>query len=157
PSVLAHRPIGLEGLDDRLAEDATAIGILPRGSSLLPRGRGWLLIEFGGETPEESQEKARRLEAELRAAGGDVEAKVFTDPLETWKVWRIRESALGATAHAPGRPLTWEGWEDSAVPPEKLGAYLRDLRRLYEKHGYQGDFYGHFGQGCLHTRIDFDL
>ncbi|HKA35638.1 MAG TPA: FAD-linked oxidase C-terminal domain-containing protein, partial [Thermoanaerobaculia bacterium] len=84
-------------------------------------------------------------------------SKVYTDANETWLVWRIRESALGATAHPPGRPLTWEGWEDSAVPPERLGAYLRDLRKLYEKHGYEGDFYGHFGQGCLHTRINFDL
>jgi FAD/FMN-containing dehydrogenase/Fe-S oxidoreductase len=156
PRVLAHRPIGLEGFDDRLVEDTTAIGILPRDSTLLPRGRGWLLIEFGGGSREESDEKARRLAEELRS-GASVQAKLYTDPLETWQVWRIRESALGATAHAPGRPLTWEGWEDSAVPPARLGAYLRDLRGLYEKHGYQGDFYGHFGQGCLHTRIDFDL
>src|SRR5262249_40493436 len=62
-----------------------------------------------------------------------------------------------ATAHPKGRPLTWEGWGDSAVAPEKLGAYLRDLRRLWEKHGYRGDLYGHFGDGCVHTRLDFDL
>jgi len=157
PRVLEHRPIGLEGFDDRLVEDATAIGILPAGSGLLPRGRGWLLIEFGGESREESEAKARRLASEMASPAMGAVAKVFTDATETWLVWRVRESALGATAHAPGKPLTWEGWEDSAVPPEKLGAYLRDLRRLYEKHRYEGDFYGHFGQGCLHTRINFDL
>ncbi|HEX5854032.1 MAG TPA: FAD-linked oxidase C-terminal domain-containing protein, partial [Thermoanaerobaculia bacterium] len=89
-----------------------------------------------------------------RTAAG---VKLYRDPNEEWQVWRLRESALGATAHVPGKPLTWEGWEDSAVPPARLGGYLRDLRALYEKHGYEGDFYGHFGQGCVHTRIDFDL
>jgi FAD/FMN-containing dehydrogenase/Fe-S oxidoreductase len=154
-AVLAHRPIGLEGFDDRLVEDAKAIGLHPRDSDLLPKGRGWLLIEFGGDSKSESDEKARRLASEL--AGGAVDAKLYTDPAQVWQVWHVRESALGATAHVPGKPLTWEGWEDSAVPPEKLGGYLRDLRRLFEKHRYQGDFYGHFGQGCVHTRMDFDL
>jgi len=72
-------------------------------------------------------------------------------------MWRTREAALGATSHPPGRPLTWEGWEDSAVHPDRLGAYLRDLRALLNAHGYGGDFYGHFGQACVHTRTDFDL
>src|SRR6185503_20040142 len=67
------------------------------------------------------------------------------------------ESGLGATAHVPNKRITWEGWEDAAVAPEKLGAYLRDFRALLERHHYQGDLYGHFGDGCVHTRIDFDL
>ncbi|HJS73501.1 MAG TPA: FAD-linked oxidase C-terminal domain-containing protein, partial [Vicinamibacteria bacterium] len=73
------------------------------------------------------------------------------------KIWLVRESALGATAVVPGQPPTWEGWEDSAVPPERLGGYLRDLRKLFQNHGLRGDLYGHFGQGCVHTRIDFEL
>jgi len=154
-AVLAHRPIGLEGIDERLVEDAWAIGLHPRDSTLLPEGGGWLLIEFGGESKAESDEKALRLAGALsRTARG---VKLYRDPAEEWQVWRVREAALGATAHVPGKPLTWEGWEDSAVPPARLGGYLRDLRALYEKHGYEGDFYGHFGQGCVHTRIDFDL
>jgi Fe-S oxidoreductase len=69
----------------------------------------------------------------------------------------VRQAALGATAHPPGSPLTWEGWEDAAVAPEKLGSYLRGLRALLDRYGYGGDLYGHFGQGCVHTRTDFDL
>ena len=83
--------------------------------------------------------------------------KLYDDLKEEQHVWKIRESGLGATAHVPDQPITWEGWEDSAVPPEKLGTYLRELRKLFEKFGYNCDLYGHFGQGCVHTRIDFDL
>src|SRR5439155_21917899 len=72
-------------------------------------------------------------------------------------LWAIRESVLAATAFVPGKPDRHEGWEDSAVPPDRLGAYLPALRQLYNKYGYHGAFYGHFGDGCLHTRIDFDL
>ncbi|HJW14391.1 MAG TPA: FAD-binding and (Fe-S)-binding domain-containing protein, partial [Thermoanaerobaculia bacterium] len=154
-AVLAHRPIGLEGFDHRLVEDAKAIGLHSGDPDLLPPGRGWLLIEFGGDSKAESDEKARRLAKELdgRAAG----SRLYEDPAVERQIWQVRQSAVGATAHVPGKPLTWEGWEDSAVPPEKLGGYLRDLRKLYGKHGYEGDFYGHFGQGCVHTRINFDL
>src|SRR5206468_242993 len=71
--------------------------------------------------------------------------------------WKIRESGLGATAFVPGKPRTWEGWEDSAVDPKHLGRYLRELRKLMDKYGYVGDLYGHFGQACVHTRNNFDL
>ena len=155
PAVMEHRPIGLEGMDDRLVENMVAVGLQPRDSTLLPQGNGWLLVEFGGASKEESDGKARLLAKALSA--GAVDAKLYTDPKEIEQVWRVRESSLGATAHIPDKPLTWEGWEDSAVPPAKLGGYLRDLRRLLDAHGYEGVFYGHFGQGCLHTRIDFDL
>jgi Fe-S oxidoreductase len=84
-------------------------------------------------------------------------AKLYDDKYETKKVWQIRESGLGATANVPGRPLTWEGWEDAAVHPNRLGEYLRDFRKLLERYDYNGDLYGHFGQGCIHTRINFDL
>src|SRR6266511_3422686 len=83
--------------------------------------------------------------------------KLYDDIEMEQKIWEIRESGLGATARIPGRPDTWEGWEDSAAPPERFGDYLRDLRKLFKSYGYEGSFYGHFGQGCLHTRINFDL
>jgi Fe-S oxidoreductase len=83
--------------------------------------------------------------------------RLFDDREDERRVWKIRESGLGATARVPQKKDTWEGWEDSAVPPERMGTYLRDFRKLLDRYGYHGALYGHFGQGCLHTRIDFDL
>ena len=77
--------------------------------------------------------------------------KLFDDEAEEEQLWKVRESGLGATARIPGQPDAWEGWEDSAVPPDKVGAYLRDLRKLFDKYGYNCALYGHFGQGCVHT------
>ncbi len=81
--------------------------------------------------------------------------KLFIDEAEQKKVWDVREAGLGATAFVPGDPLTWEGWEDSAVAPDKVGGYLRDLCKLYEKYEYRSALYGHFGQGCIHCRVEF--
>ena len=83
--------------------------------------------------------------------------RLLTDPRQTKRIWEVRESGLGVTSHVPGEPLRWEGCEDSAVAPDKLGAYLRDLRKLMSAHRYDGSFYGHFGHACVHTRMDFDL
>jgi Fe-S oxidoreductase len=83
--------------------------------------------------------------------------RLYTNKQQAKRVWEVRESALGATSHVPGEPMNWEGWEDSAVAPEKLGAYLRDLRKMMAAYGYKGSLYGHFGHGCVHTRINFDL
>jgi Fe-S oxidoreductase len=83
--------------------------------------------------------------------------KLLTSKEETARIWAVRESALGATVFVPGEPHGWEGWEDAAVPPEKLGSYLRALRDLLDRYDYTTALYGHFGQGCVHTRINFDL
>ena len=83
--------------------------------------------------------------------------KLFDDQSQKQMLWAVRESGLGATAKLPGEPANWPGWEDSAVPPEDVGNYLRDLRKLFDKYGYEAALYGHFGQGCMHCRIDFDL
>src|SRR5204863_3820355 len=83
--------------------------------------------------------------------------QLYDDPPTEERLWKVRESGLGATAHVPDAPVTWEGWEDSAVPPDRVGDYLRDLRALFEKYEYGCALYGHFGQGCIHTRIDFGL
>src|SRR5207248_9063201 len=93
----------------------------------------------------------------LRARPAGPSAKLVADPGKEHDLWIVRESGLGADARGPGRPDTWEGWEDSAVPVEKLGAHLRDLKALYARYGYEGSTYGHFGQACVHTRITFDL
>jgi Fe-S oxidoreductase len=83
--------------------------------------------------------------------------KLFDDPAQEKMIWTVREAGLGATAHVPNKTITWEGWEDASVPPARLGDYLRDFRKLLDRYEYAGDLYGHFGQGCVHTRIDFDL
>lgn len=128
--IMAYRPTALEGIDDRLVDDMTALDIHPRGVKLLPDGRGWLLVEFGGETREEAADHARRAMDALKKQGSPPSMKRFDDPAEMRLIWKVRESGLSATAHVPNKPITWEGWEDSAVPPEKLGAYLRGLRAI---------------------------
>jgi FAD/FMN-containing dehydrogenase/Fe-S oxidoreductase len=154
PRLLESKPIGLEGVDDRLVEDMKAKGLNTRNLALLPEGKGWLLAEFGGESKEESDANARKL---IEALPQGISHKLFDDKRQEKMVWAIRESGLGATAFVPGKPRTWEGWEDSAVDPKHLGKYLRELRTLLDRYGYNGDLYGHFGQACVHTRINFDL
>ncbi len=155
--VLESKPIGLEGLDDVLVRDMKKKGIHPKDITLLPKGDGWLLVEFGGDDKDESDAKACELMEKLRKKGDAPSMKLFDDDTEEEHLWKVRESGLGATARIPGEPDAWEGWEDSAVPPVKIGGYLRDLRKLFDKYGYNCALYGHFGQGCVHTRIDFDL
>ena len=154
---MAHEPIGLEGLDDRLIEDMKALGLHPEDLKLLPAGGGWLLVEFGADSKEEADEKAHGLMAELKKSENSPSMKLFDDENQEKMIWKVRESGLGATAHVPNKKITWEGWEDAAVPPEKLGNYLRDFRKLLKRFEYEGDLYGHFGQGCVHTRTDYDL
>jgi FAD/FMN-containing dehydrogenase/Fe-S oxidoreductase len=158
PEILQKsQPTGLEGLDENLIADMKKKGLHPHNVELLPEGKGWLLVEFGGDTKKESDAKAQALMAELKTSGGFPTMKLFDDAEQEHQVWKVRESGLGATALVPGEKPTWEGWEDSAVAPENLAGYLRDLRALMNKHGYKCSLYGHFGQGCVHTRIDFDL
>ncbi|HEX6780323.1 MAG TPA: FAD-linked oxidase C-terminal domain-containing protein, partial [Ktedonobacterales bacterium] len=155
--IMEHQPVGLEGFDSRLVQDAKKKQLHTESVGLLPEGGGWLMVEFGGETKEEADERARRLMAALQRKPNAPSMKLYDNPTEETQVWEIRESGLGATARVPGQPPTWAGWEDAAVPPEKLGNYLRDFRKLYDRYGYNCALYGHFGQGCVHTRIDFDL
>ena len=155
--ILACKPIGLEGIDDRLISDMKAIGLHPHDVELMPPGEGWLLVEFGGPDRNASHARARACMDAIRKRADAPSMKLFDDPAEEKKVWAVREAGLGATAHVPNKKITWVGFEDAAVPPENLGGYQRDFRALLEKYEYEGDLYGHFGQGCVHTRIDFDL
>ena len=154
-----HQPIGLEGVDRTLIENMKKKHLHPQDLELLPEAdsHGWLMVEFGGETKEESDAKAEEVMAVLRKDKNPPGMKLFDDPAQEKLIWEVRESGLGATAQVPGEPDTWEGWEDSAVPPEQVGNYLRDLHKLYDKFGYLGALYGHFGDGCIHTRINFDF
>lgn len=155
--ILQFKPIACEAVDALLVENMKIKGLHPRDLKLLPDGRGWLLVEFGGEDKRDSDHQARRLMDNLKKQPNPPTMKLFDDSEQEHLVWQIRESGLGATAWVPGEHVTWEGWEDSAVPPDKVGPYLREMCELYEKHGYEGALYGHFGQGCIHTRITFDF
>ena len=161
PRVVRHEPIALEGVDHFLVRDEQIKGMNPDALPMLPDGRGFLIVQFGGKDREEADRRALDLLDELGRDPDDADAAVFDDPAREAELWLVRESGLGATAHLPGRPDTWPGWEDSAVHPERLGDYLRDLRKLFDEFGYSSDvgpsLYGHFGQGCVHTRIPFDL
>jgi FAD/FMN-containing dehydrogenase/Fe-S oxidoreductase len=155
--VLAHGPVGLEGVDSRLVGYMRKKKLHPEDIELLPEGGGWLLVEFGGESKEEADDRARKLMEGLKRQNHAPSMKLFDDPAQEHMVWQIRESGLGATAFVPGEPDAWPGWEDSAVPPERVGNYLRDLRKLLDRYQYVCSLYGHFGQGCIHCRISFDL
>ena len=157
PDILKFGPIGLEGIDDKLVSDMKAVGLHPEDVQLLPKGGGWLLVEFGGADRRESDAKARACMDALGKRDDKPTMKLFDDPAHEKMIWTVREAGLGATAHVPNKAITWEGWEDSAVSPARLGDYLRDFRKLLDRYQYAGDLYGHFGQGCVHTRIDFDL
>jgi FAD/FMN-containing dehydrogenase len=134
--VLAHRPIGLEDMDNILVDDIKKKGLHPQDIQLLPDGGGWLLVEFGGQSKEEADDQAHRLMAALQQQPNPPSMKLYDDPKQEQHIWLVRRSGLGATARMPGAKDTWEGWEDSAVPPEKLGVYLRDLRKLLNSYGY---------------------
>jgi len=156
PEILEYKPIGLEGFDDLLVYYERTKGINTEGLALLPEGAGWLMVEFGAESIPGAEMQAQRLIDALRRGPSPPNVKVYSGA-NARRVWEVRESSLGATSHVPGEPFNWEGWEDAAVAPERLGGYLRDLRKMVAAFGYKGSLYGHFGHACVHTRLNFDL
>jgi len=154
PEILRLRPIGLEGFEGSIVD-----GLQRKGAQdldLLPAGRGFLLVEFGADDPNEAQQLAVELVDHLKQVSGAPNARLYSKS-EARAVWQIREAGPRAAAFAPGAPAEWEGWDDAAVAPEKLGGYLRDIRKLMNEYHYRGAFYGHFGHGCVHMRVSFDL
>jgi len=156
PRALEFKPIGLEGFDHLLVEFMRRKGLALKELDRLPPGVGFLLVEMGAWSAEEARAKA---EAVARAAQSWPEAPAahICTPEEAASVWYVRESALGAVVFVPGEPDRWEGWEDAAVPPAQLGNYLRAITALMDEFGYRSPFYGHYGQGCVHMRINFDF
>lgn len=144
--LLPLRPLTVEGMAADLVGGAAA--------AELPRGGAWLFVETGGGGPDEALAHAREI---CRAADGATGHAVVADPARQRALWRIREDAAGTATRMPDGTEAWPGWEDCAVPPARLGAYLRDFRALLADHGLRGAPYGHFGEGCVHVRIDFDL
>jgi FAD/FMN-containing dehydrogenase/Fe-S oxidoreductase len=157
PLAREHRPVALEGFDDILVDNNRKLHMNEATLGQLPGGGGWLMAEFGGHSREEADEQAHALMEAMRRADGAVEMKLYDDPHREEEIWEVRESGLGATAFVPGQPDAWEGWEDSAVPVDHLAGYLRELRSLLDRYRYRTALYGHFGQGCVHCRITFDL
>ena len=158
PDVLTAEPIALEGLDHRLISFERSERLNPKALHLLPEGTAWLLVQLGGRDRDEADAGAERLLAAVGRERDDRNVAFFDDPDQEQELWDVRESALGATARIPGRFDTWPGWEDSAVAPDDLADYLSDLQQLYAEYGYEeASLYGHFGQGCVHSRIPFDL
>jgi FAD/FMN-containing dehydrogenase len=154
PEILKLQPIGLEGFEGSIVD-----GLQRKGApnlELLPEGRGFLLVEFGADDPTEAEQRALRLIEILKSAGDAPNLRMYSKS-EARAVWQIREAGPRAAAFAPGAPAEWEGWDDAAVAPEKLGGYLRDIRKLMNEYEYRGAFYGHFGHGCVHMRVSFDL
>jgi FAD/FMN-containing dehydrogenase/Fe-S oxidoreductase len=162
PSLLPHPLLGLEGFDVTLVRQMRARGLNAEHLQLLPnldsalatQSGGWLLAEVGGSTEAEADEAAQALIASLPAT---VAHRLLNSPAEQRGAWAIRESGLGATALREDGGHNAEGWEDGAVPPARLGEYLRAISALWDEYGYSGAWYGHFGQGCVHTRNNFDL
>ena len=152
--ILEFHPIGLEGLEGSMIDALGRKGAA--NLELLPEGRGYLLVEFGSDTPGESESVAQKLVERLKQVSRPPNARIYTRA-EARLVWQLREAGPRAAAAAPGAPPQYDGWDDSAVAPEKLGPYLRDLRKLLDEYGYVGPFYGHFGHGCVHLRVNFDL
>ena len=154
PGLLAHPgaaeyTVALEGMDARLVDVVRT----RRGSSAvphLPRGAGWLFVETAGETEAEARGNAEQ----LITAAGALDAAIVTGA-DAAALWRIREDGAGLGGRTPAGAAAWPGWEDAAVPPERLGAYLREFEALMREHGVDGLAYGHFGDGCIHVRIDF--
>jgi len=152
--ILAFDPIGLEGFEGAIID-----GLRRKGApnlDLMPRGRGFLLVEFGGSDPIDVDTRARRLMDRLATSGSAPAMRLYSSS-EARAVWKIREAGPRAAGSGPGMPPRWEGWDDASVAPHKLGSYLRDLRKLLDEYNYQAAYYGHFGHGCIHMQVSFDL
>src|SRR5436190_1455931 len=149
--------IALEAVDDVLIKDMKLMHTHEQEIRMLPEGKGWLLVEFGAETREEADDKARKCMKRLAKEKDAPAMKLLDKQPNENKLWQVREGGLGATAFNPMEADHWEGWEDAAVHPEKLGGYLRDFRDLLKRFDYDTSMYGHFGDGCVHCRINFDL
>ncbi|MFG2827073.1 FAD-binding and (Fe-S)-binding domain-containing protein [Streptomyces sp. NPDC048434] len=155
PVLLRHEPLALEGLDRALTDIVTRPGTRA-AIDTLPTAQAWLFAELGGPADTLSQEAEALAESAHRAAGC-TGSEVITDPVRARELWRIREDGAGLATRLPDGSEAWPGWEDAAVPPDQLGSYLRQFTALLHRYELQGAVYGHFGEGCLHVRINFDF
>jgi FAD/FMN-containing dehydrogenase/Fe-S oxidoreductase len=153
--VREHHPLTIEGMDAGLIAALRAQHPGETASRALPEGGGWLYVETGGATRAEAEAAAEAVVRAMKPYGAT--SVVVSEPAAMAALWRIREDGAGILTRSPEGGEAWPGWEDAAVPPEKFGAYLREFDAVLAGHGRRGVYYGHFGDGCLHVRIDFDL
>ncbi len=159
-AVLPHKPWLLEGMDDVLIDMEKQARLAADSIKGLPRGGGWLVVQFAGDSQQQADDRAKGLIDALAGSDHAPHVKFLDDPTKERLLIQAREAGLGATAHPIAMHETWEGWEDSAVHPNDLGDYLRDFRQLLTDCGYDDKetaLYGHFGQACVHTRIPFEF
>ncbi|GAA3678406.1 FAD-binding and (Fe-S)-binding domain-containing protein [Arthrobacter ginkgonis] len=156
PEILTFNPAAVEGIDDAIVQTMR----FRRGADSvtgLPNGKAWLYVDLDGEDPDQVRAQADALLGRLRAAGRLMDGRAVPDPAERASLWRVREDGAGLSSRLHTGGESWPGWEDSAVAPDRLADYLADFRLLLERHGLQGVMYGHFGAGCMHIRITYDL
>ena len=156
PIALEYKPIGLEGFDGMLVDFMRRKSLALRDIEKLPPGVGFLLFEVGADSADEARARADEVACAARSWPGSPTAHVCTRE-EAASVWKVRESSLGAVVFVPGEPNRFEGWDDAAVPPNQLGKYLRKITALMNEYNYRTPLYGHYGQGCVHMRINFDF
>ena len=157
-AIVPFDPIMIEGLDRVLVENQKRKRENPQALELLPDGEGWLIVELGGAGKGEVDRTAKELLKAMARRSPAPTFKQYDDAEHQREIVEVREAGLGATAWVPGRGDAWPGWEDAAVPPERLGDYLRDFGKLLAEFEYKDvSMYGHFGQGCVHCRIPFEL
>lgn len=157
PEIMELGPIGLEGMDDKLIHFMAQRGVHTKYLPLLPKGKGWLLVEFEGKSREDVDKKLKQAQSVLKKKKDAPGILTFDQDEQEKSMWEMRESGLGATTIESGGRFSWPGWEDSSVPRDKVGKYLRSLRDLFNKYDYDPSLYGHFGDGCIHCSVDFDL
>ena len=152
PRLREYGAVAAEALDARIV-DVVRARRGPQAVPDLPSGRAWMFVEVVGEDLAAARATAQTLVAGIEA----VDARVVLDPVEVAALWRIREDGAGLGGRTARNRPGHAGWEDAAVPPPALGAYLREFDALLEAHDVTGLPYGHFGDGCLHIRLDVDL
>ena len=161
PHFMRSEPIAIEGLDRAIIRGLQARGLKKDEIALLPEGDAWVVLEFGADTQDDVMLKARAAAAYFASgeAGPNISAMLVEDRALQAKVWSIRETGASAVALSvdSGTPDPVVGWEDAAVDPLRLGDYLRAFQALVDRYGYETSLYGHFGDGCVHARITFDL
>ena len=144
---------------EAMGQDVVTTFDARRGSQSRPErtgGRAWLLVEVGTDDPGTAAERARAVSAQAADAGA-VDTSVVTDPRHQAAMWAIREKGAGLASRTVDGREAWAGWEDAAVPPEHLSDYLAAFQDLLTAHDRRGVIYGHFGEGCVHVRIDHDM